>query len=232
MNNSSPSTRSSSRGRTLGFAVATVAAAVVVAVTVLNQKPAASTSPSPVTPAASPAAMAQQPKPRARVQLALHHAERFTLGVPYQHRYRADEPWVTDGWLLVLSTDPSLLKPRQVKEPVLYVGAQTAERVNAGLSGKIVVLVPGDFALADAPIFLGDEALPEELRQTDIDAQLAAAMAAGAIATPGETITKVTAAARTFETDFELRQRAIDLVEIHSPQEKALIEGWRVPRLR
>jgi hypothetical protein len=139
---------------------------------------------------------------------------------------------VTDGWLLVLSTDPSLLKPRQVKEPVLYVGAQTAERVNAGLSGKIVVLVPGDFALGAAPIFLGDAALPEELRQVDIDAQLAAAVAAGAIATPADTITKVTAAARTFETDFELRQRAIDLVEIHSPQEKDLIAGWRLPRVR
>lgn len=214
----------------LGLAVATVAAAVVVAVTVLNQKPAASAS--PAAPAAAPAAVAQQPKPRPRVQLALHHAERFTLGVPYQHRYRADEPWVTDGWLLVLSTDPSLLKPRQVKEPVLYVGAQTAERVNAGLSGKIVVLVPGDFALGAAPIFLGDAALPEELRQADIDAQLAAAVAAGAIATPAATIAKVTAAARTFETDFELRQRAIDLVEIHSPQEKDLIAGWRLPRVR
>ncbi|MFN7591170.1 MAG: hypothetical protein ACK501_11890 [Planctomycetota bacterium] len=230
MNNPSPSTRPSSLGRTLGLAVATVGAAVVVAVTVLDQKPAASTS--PALPAAAPAAVAQQPKPRPRVQLALHHAERFTLETPYQHRYRVDEPWVTDGWLLVLSTDPSLLKPRQVKEPVLYVGAQTAERVNAGLSGKIVVLVPGDFALATAPIFLGDAALPEELRQADIDAQLAAAVAAGAIATPAETITKVTAPARTFATDFELRQRAIDLVEIHSPQEKDLIAGWRLPRVR
>lgn len=229
MNNPSPSTRPQSRGRTLGLAVAAVAAAVVVAVTVMNRKPA---EPAPASPAAAPKAAAQQPKPRARVQLALHHAERFTLETPYQHRYRVDEPWVTDGWLLVLSTDPSLLKLRQVKEPVLYVGAQTAERVNAGLSGKIVVLVPGDFALANAPIFLGDAALPEELRQTDIDAQLAAAVAAGAIATPGETITKVTAAARTFATDFELRQRAIDLVEIHSPDEKDLIAGWRAPRVR
>jgi hypothetical protein len=227
MNNPSPSTRSASVGRKLGLGVALVAAAVVVAVTVMNRQPAASTAAEPV---ATPKAVAQQPRPR--VQLALHHAERFTLETPYQHRYRVDEPWVTNGWLLVLSTDPSLLKPRQVKEPVLYVGAQTAERVNAGLSGKIVVLVPGDFALGAAPIFLGDAALPEELRQADIDAQLAAAVAAGAIATPADTITKVTAPARTFETDFELRQRAIDLVEIHSPQEKDLIAGWRLPRVR
>lgn len=229
MNNPSPSTRSASVGRKLGLGVALVAAAVVVAVTVMNRKPATSTAAEPV---ATPKAAAPQSKPRPRVQLALHHAERFTLETPYQHRYRVDEPWVTNGWLLVLSTDPSLLKPRQVEEPVLYVGAQTAERVNAGLSGKIVVLVPGDFALGAAPIFLGDAALPEELRQADIDAQLAAAVAAGAIATPAETITKVTAPARTFETDFELRQRAIDLVEIHSPEEKDLIAGWRLPRVR
>lgn len=230
MNNPSPSTRSVSIGRTLGLAVAAVAAGVVVVTFVLNRKPVDASL--PATPAAAPKAVATQPAPRPRVQLALHHAERFTLETPYQHRYRADEPWVTDGWLLVLSTDPSLLKPHQVKDPVLYVGAQTAERVNAGLSGKVVVLVPGDFALGAAPIFLGDAALPEELRQVDIDAQLAAAVAAGAIATPAATITKVTAPARTFATDFELRQRAIDLVEIHSPDEKDLIAGWRAPRVR
>ena len=231
MNNPSTSARPSAATRLPGVAVAVAGAAALVAVAFAwnsrGERPAASQ----VTNAASASLAA--PTPRPRVQLALLHAERFTVRAPFQHLWRADQPWVTTGWLLVVSGDPELLRPRQAKEPVLYVGAQTAERINHAASGRLVLLVPGDFPLAAAPIFLGDVALPEELRQPQIDAQLAGAVAAGAIATPAETIAKVTVAgAREFATDFELRQRAIDLVEIHSPEEKDLIAGWRVPRVR
>lgn len=228
MNNPTPSARPSSVARFAGIGVACAASlvAVVVALNARGDRAAAAPSPETASPAAAPAL---QPAPRPRVQLALHHAERFTVAAPFQHLWRADRPLVTSGWLLVVSGDPELLRPRQVKEPVLYVGAQTAERINHAVSGRLVLLVPGDFALGQAPIFLGDADLPEELRQPQIDAQLAAAVAAGAIATPAETIAKVTVAGtREFATDFQLRQRAIDLVEIHSPDEKDLIAGWRV----
>lgn len=224
---------SPSRSRKLlaPLAIAGFAAAVVAVLLVQNRAADSSPAPSPQNAAATSATPLVQP--RRRTQLALLHAERFAVQRPYQHLWRADRPWVESGWILVLQTDPELLRPRQVKESVLYVGAQTAERINHGTSGRVVVLVPGDQALASAPIFLGDAALPEELLQTHIDAQLKAAVAAGAIPTPAETVQQVTVPGRpAFETDYELRQRAIDLVEIHSPQEKALIEGWRVPRLR
>ncbi|MBL8735275.1 MAG: hypothetical protein JNL12_02490 [Planctomycetes bacterium] len=222
-----------SRSRKLLFplAIAGFAAAVVAVLLVQNRGP----EPTQASPSQDTTANAAAPltQPRRRTQLALLHAERFKVQKPYQHLWRADRPWVDSGWILVLQTDPELLRPRQVKESVLYVGAQTAERINHGTSGRVVVLVPGDQALASAPIFLGEAALPEELLQTHIDAQLAAAVAAGAIPTPAETVQQVTVPGKpAFETDYELRQRAIDLVEIHSPQEKALIEGWRVPRLR
>lgn len=225
---------SPSRSRKLlaPLAIAGFAAAVVAVLLVQNRGTERTQAPSSsqATTANAAAPLAQ---PRRRTQLALLHAERFKVQKPYQHLWRADRPWVDSGWILVLQTDPELLRPRQVKESVLYVGAQTAERINHGTSGRVVVLVPGDQALASAPIFLGEAALPEELLQTHIDAQLAAAVAAGAIPTPAETVQQVTVPGRPpFETDYELRQRAIDLVEIHSPQEKALIEGWRVPRLR
>lgn len=227
---------SPSRSRQL-FARIVIAgfAAAVVAVSLVKSR-AADSSPTPSPqPTTTTSANATTPlvQPRRRTQLALLHAERFRVQKPYQHLWRADRPWVESGWILVLQTDPELLRPRQVKESVLYVGAQTAERINHGTSGRVVVLVPGDQPLASAPIFLGDAALPEELLQTHIDAQLAAAVAAGAIPTPAETVQQVTVPGRpAFETDYELRQRAIDLVEIHSPQERSLIEGWRVPRLR
>lgn len=207
-------------------------AAAVVAVSLVQSRAADSSPASSPQNAAAPSATPLV-QPRRRTQLALLHAERFTVQKAYQHLWRADRPWVDSGWILVLQTDPELLRPRQVKESVLYVGAQTAERINHGTSGRVVVLVPGDQALASAPIFLGEAGLPEELLQTHIDAQLKAAVAAGAIPTPAETVQQVTVPGKpAFETDYELRQRAIDLVEIHSPQEKALIEGWRVPRLR
>lgn len=222
MNTSSESQRS---GPHRGLVLA-AAAAVVVAVSI-----AASRS-RPEQPAQAPAAQAAQPA-RVVPQLELVHAETFSVAQPYTHYYRADTPLVRMGWLLVLSGDPALLQVRQVKMPVLYVGAQTAERVNTGQeSGKIVVLVPGDFRLQDAPIFLGSAALPEELRQDQIDRELALARADGAVAPAAATIAKVTHEGRAFANDWELRQRAIDLVEQFSPIEKELIAGWRVPLVK
>jgi hypothetical protein len=178
----------------------------------------------------APAAQPVEPPP----QLQLLHAERFAVDRPFRHLWRADQPWVQSGWLLVLSGDPEQLRPRQVKEPVLYVGAQTAERINTARdSGRLVVLVPGDFRLEDAPIFLGGTALPEELWQPQIDAELAAAKAAGALPPTGPAIANASVpAVQKFANDFALRLRAIDLVEQHSPTEVDLIRGWRAPLVK
>ena len=166
-------------------------------------------------------------------QMTLVHAQRFRVQRPFQHVWRADKPMVNTGWLLVLAGDAEKLQPRQWKEPVLYVGEQTADRMNFGASGKLVVIVPGDFRLQDAPIFFGPEALPEELHARDIRAALANAKAAGAKAPNQATIAQATVdGVLTFESDYELRLRAIDLVEEHSPQETDLISGWRAPLVK
>jgi hypothetical protein len=178
-------------------------------------------------------AAAVAPLPAPPEQLRLVHAEQFQVGQPYQHLYRADRPQVGSGWLLVLEGRASMLAPKQNLEPVLYVGAQTAERINAGTSGRQVVLVPGDFRLDRAPIFLGPKALPEALDQTRINAALAAAVASGAVApSAAEIKSAVVAGTNRYATDFELRLRAMDLVEIHSPTETELISGWRAPRVK
>ena len=180
----------------------------------------------PVTPLA-------QPLPQ-RPQLQLVHAERFEVEKPFPHVWRADRRLVNNGWLLVVSGDPALFVPRQIKEPVLYVGAETAQRVNfPEQSGKLVVIVPGDFRLEDAPIFFGAEALPEELRQGQIDAELEAARTAGVVAPSAQAIEKaMNTQWQKFASDYELRLRAIDLVEQYSPQEQALISGARAPLVK
>lgn len=204
-----------------GAAFVATIAVVVATATRSHERPEAA------APAVAPAAPLLQ-------QLQLVHAERWQVEQPFRHVWRADQPLVNRGWLLVLAGDPASMIPRQTKEPVLYVGNETADRVNTGRdSGRLVVLVPGDFWLEDAPIFFGDEALPEELHQPQIDAQLAAARAAGVVAPTAEAAAQVTTAgSQTFATDFELRRHAIDLVEQYSPGEKDLIAGWRVPLVK
>jgi hypothetical protein len=207
--------------RGLVFAAAT---AVAVAVVLAVLQPRADQARAK-TPASQPAPVVHQ--------LELVHAETFQVEQPYPHYYRADTPLVRSGWLLVLAGDPALLQVRQTRMPVLYVGAQTAERVNTGQeSGKIVVLVPGDFRLQDAPIFFGSPALPEDLRQNQIDAELANARAEGAVPPTAAAIAKALGQGRTYANDWELRQRAIDLVEQYSPVEKELIAGCRVPLVK
>lgn len=205
--------------RSRRFLVGGIAAAVVVAVAIGATRGRG-----------APTAASDRSAP---AQLELVHAERFHVDRPFRHAWRADRPAYQDGWLLVLAGDPALLQPRQARQPVLFVGAQVADRINAGTSGKLVVLVPGEFALADAPIFFGGDTLPEELRQPQIDAELAQARAAGALPPSAPALTNaVREGVQVFADDHALRLRAIDLVEQHSPAEKALIEAARVPLVK
>ncbi len=169
-----------------------------------------------------------------KAEVSVLYARRFQVEKPFVHVWRGDTPRVASGWLMVLSAPTDKLQPRQAKEPVLYVGRQTADRVNTGKdSGRVVVIVPGDFALEDAPPFFGSEALPEELGQKQIDRAFAEATASGVRAADAATLRELTVEEPLFvPTDFELRLAAIDLVEEYSPQEEELISGWRVPRVK
>lgn len=71
------------------------------------------------------------------------HAMKFELALPYEHNMRKDRTQVVRGVILVLRAPREMLVPRQLAEPVLLVGGQTAERINTGHgSGHLVVLVP------------------------------------------------------------------------------------------
>ena len=166
--------------------------------------------------------------------VTLVKARRFTVGEKITHTWRSDGLRYDSGWLLVLRAAPGLIQPRQAREPVLYVGAQTANRVHSSVrSGHVVAIVPGDFLLTDAPIFFGDPALPEELGQTRIDRALAKAVAKGVAPPDHAAVAAVVDAEPLHVADhYRLRQAAVDLVAEYSPQETDFIRGERVPLIR
>ena len=138
-------------------------------------------------------------------------AQPFRLDKPYTHSWRKEQPLVKAGYLLVLAVDPEFARPLQTAEPVLYVGDQTAERINAGdVSGRLVVLVPSSSNSQNDPT---------------LD------LSKGAKPWPAE---KVRVALRRGGRALHLRnrealeQRLATLLQEYSPNETDLIRGLRV----
>jgi hypothetical protein len=77
--------------------------------------------------------------------------------------------------------DPDLVYPRQTAEPVLYVGGQTAMRLNVGYpSGRVIALVPGDArSIPTAPWRGSGPAPAEAVTQETVEAERARAIEAG-----------------------------------------------------
>ncbi|MFQ6041192.1 MAG: hypothetical protein ACE5PV_10080 [Candidatus Poribacteria bacterium] len=113
------------------------------------------------------------PKTPAAIK-GLLYAQAFELDEEFQFYWRKEKPKVSSGYLLVIEVNPDLVYPRQVAEPVLYVGDQTAMRLNVGYkSGRVIAIVPGNQDLAkssvDNPektemrIWFGAPRLPEQV---------------------------------------------------------------------
>jgi hypothetical protein len=105
-------------------------------------------------------------------------AQPFELEEGFHFTWRADRPLVTSGHLLVLAVDPDLVYPRQTAEPILYVGNQTAMRLNVAYpSGTLLALVPGELEQNGTRIWFGTPGLPEQVTPAGIAqaAELAAA---------------------------------------------------------
>ncbi|MCB9916613.1 MAG: hypothetical protein H6828_15920 [Planctomycetes bacterium] len=165
----------------------------------------------------------------------------FTLDEPATYWCRAERPQYDAGLILVLSADPELLHPRQAAEPVLYVGAQTAEKLNTGYpSGQLVALVPAPrgsdgqpvLDLSQAPIFFGQPDLPERVDAARVSAELAEALSKGVGAESSSALATREHELVNFPDDGDLRAWSADLIERFSPQEVDLVSGLRAPRLR
>ena len=169
-------------------------------------------------------------------------AQPFALDEPYAYHWRADRPTVAGGYILAVAADPVLLPPKQVHNPLLFVGDMPVERMNAGTdSGIYVGLIPSPLGadgeptldLSETPIYWAfPEILPESLTAEDAAGVLAnsraraqgAEVAEAALAEGGGTVF--------LETHGMLRRYAADVIERYSPAEADLVNGLRAPLLK
>lgn len=169
----------------------------------------------------------------------------FELASPFTHGMRKERPEYTRGHILVLRAPEAYLIPRQVAEPVLIVGAQTAERINTGMgSGLLVVVVPewterveSDVAGEPAKTRVGDPAtariwfatpeLPERVDAAWIEAESAKAGAANVAPQAPRAASFASAKPRAFADRDALGRMLADLVERHAPTESERIEALR-----
>jgi hypothetical protein len=163
----------------------------------------------------------------------------FELAQPFTHSMRRERPEYTRGHVLVLRAPEAYLVPRQVAEPVLLVGGQTAERINAGYaSGFLIVVVPewrergadgveraGDPSAAR--IWFASPELPERVDAAWIDAAAALANKAGLAATAPRVAGFAPAKTERFENRDALGRFLADIIAKRSPSETDVIDALR-----
>lgn len=177
----------------------------------------------------------------------LVYALPFTLEDGYTSFWRAEQPEVTAGWLIVARVDPDLLYPRQSAQPVMYVGEQTAERINHGYeAGMTIAIVPsavkadGTLALdlSKSMIWFGEPALPESIDADEIAAQKVLAETAGINVLDARSIEQAQrtmrqfdqlgdneTGLRTFADKHDLLAQAAKLIHRYSPIEEELADS-------
>ncbi len=179
--------------------------------------------------AASAAPPAMPPTPAAVEEVLVLRP--FQLEEPFPYLWRQEQPKVTAGMLMVVRVDPALAYPRQVAEPVLYVGGQTAMRLNVGYpSGRIVALVPTppDFPAGDMDIWFGTPRLPESVNTDSIALERQRARQAGIAPVPSRAAQIALSAggpaiqARNLSA---LLKQAAQLVRQYAPDEGPLAES-------
>jgi hypothetical protein len=187
----------------------------------------------------------------ARQPVELIDARAFVLDQPFVHNWRKERPSFSAGYLLVLRAEAQFLTPRQGMEPVLYVGEETAQRLNNPTdSGYLICLVPAavdknakvQLDPTQTPIWFGGEELPERVDLTRAKLELAKAiklgvvapgpMATGAKGSKGQAAQPRAAATTYMQNRSELDLVIADLVEKYSPTEIDLIESLRLPLSR
>jgi len=161
----------------------------------------------------------------------------FTLDQGFTYHWNVERPQVTAGTLLVLKVDKDLVWPRQVAEPVLYVGDSTAERINHGHeSGYVIALVPGTVDLKTDLVWFGTPELPERVDNATVQAEHQLANRAGLTAFSAKTARAAEAkggtALKVSDKSELLRDEVSRLILTYSPQEKHLVDGFRAPEVK
>ena len=183
---------------------------ILVAVLALAVSAPAQTPPLPSTPAG----------------VDLVYAEPFILQQGYQSNWSKENPTVTSGYLIVVRVDHDLVFPRQVAEPVLYAGNQTAERINVGyISGHVVGIVTGPLDPARDPIWFGTPQLPEQVSSNTVQSERQRAVAAGIRATSPAFLRSALRSEIVLADRAALLRHAADLIRQYSPDEGELADN-------
>jgi hypothetical protein len=181
------------------------------------------------------------PTSPASAPVELVFAQPFVIDTPYTHTWRAEAPDVSSGWILVLRANAALLARRQTAEPVLYVEDETAERVNDGASGNLVVLVPSPLDASGRPVldpaqahvWFGLPDLPERVDAARIASELALAIQKGVGLVPRVALNTQAQLGTLYAAGRdELEAYLADLIELYSPTESDLVAGLRVAPIR
>jgi len=164
------------------------------------------------------------------------YARPFTLSESFRYDWCNAPFQVSEGTILVLKVQANLVIPRQIEEPVLYVGNQAAMRLNQGdKSGHLIVVVPGAVDLTKDLVWFGTPELPGRVTPNHIEAQRRLADQAGIKPLSPEKAKTATdnGGPRVKAKDMTalLRDVIAGLVDQYSPQEKALSETWRMEPL-
>lgn len=178
---------------------------------------------------AVPACAAAIPETPARVKNILV-AQPFTLARPYTYDWSAEKLTVTSGVLVVLDADPAIAADRDALQPVLYAGDVPVQRLNHGVSGRVIAIIPGSVNLATTPIWFGTPGLPGRTTMEMARAERNKAERAEIRPFSAERIAAVTRPAVSApDLTTLLRNVAAALVEQYSPREKYLADQWRLP---
>jgi hypothetical protein len=116
-------------------------------------------------------------------------ARPFALEQGYASDRQSERPVVTHGFIVILRVDPVLVTPRAIRQPLLYAGRRPAELITTGYpSGILAAIVPGPADLRHTAIWFGEPALPEEVDEPVIRANVAKAAEAGIRPLPAEQV--------------------------------------------
>lgn len=165
------------------------------------------------------------------------YARPFTLQQGEISYWRAERPEVVSGYIVVLKVNPDLVYPRQTAQPVLYVGDQTAQRLNVGFqSGHVIALVPGALEgaakldLTKAPMWFGTPELPERVDADRIRQEKALATNVGIKPFDAEKIEALLAKSGGVLAEPDMARildDVADLIDRYSPQEAELAVSLR-----
>ena len=155
----------------------------------------------------------------------------FVLEQGYEFDWSAQESDVRTGTLVVLKADPDLVRPRNAAQPILYAGDRTVQRLNRGAeTGVVIGIIPGDVNLATAPIWFGAPGLPESVTEQTIREQRIMAERQEIQPFAADTIENARVEpVRADDLPDLLRTHAAELVLEYAPEERDLVESWRLP---